>query len=56
MFARQVGAYPSEAPFTTHKQAPTNIRLGWKGLPGANNLSFLPMFKNYGHGSFSKYY
>jgi hypothetical protein len=46
MFAGKAGAYMSEATFrfSTLGQAgpglPTNIRLGWKGSPGANALAY----------------
>jgi hypothetical protein len=42
MFAGKVGAYPSEgAPLLGRILAlPTNIRLGWKGLPGTNALAY----------------
>ena len=43
MFAGKEGAYPSEVPFrcSTLGYAPTtNIRLGWKGLPGTNSLAY----------------
>ncbi len=45
MFAGKAGAYPSEAPLgAPHKgrllASPTNIRLGWKGLPGTNALTY----------------
>ncbi len=44
-FAGMAGAYPSKAPFIcfTLGWAPclnTNIRLGWKGLPGTNTLAY----------------
>jgi hypothetical protein len=44
MFASKAGAYLSEAPFkysTLGKllALPTNIRLGWKGLPGTIALA-----------------
>ncbi len=32
---------------------PTCIRLGWKGLPGANTLSLLPKFLTYGCKKFN---
>jgi hypothetical protein len=43
MFASKAGTYPFEAAFkvlhSTPLQAlPTNIRLGWKGLPVTNTL------------------
>jgi hypothetical protein len=34
MFVSRVGAYPSEV------YLPTNIRLGWIGLPGTNTLAY----------------
>jgi hypothetical protein len=37
MFAGEAIAYPREAPFLA---SPTNIRLSWKGLPGANTLAY----------------
>jgi hypothetical protein len=38
----------SSAPFYGRLGAlPTNIILGWKGLPWANTLSLLPGFVNY---------
>jgi len=42
MFAGKAGAYPSEALFrcNTLGEAPGNIRLGWKGLPGTNALAY----------------
>ncbi len=39
MFAGKAGAYPSEAPFRL-LASPTNIRLGWKGMPGTNTLAY----------------
>ncbi len=39
MFAVKAVAYPSEAPFR-YLASPTNIRLGWKGLPGTNTLAY----------------
>jgi len=45
MFVIKTGAYPSgtlkEAPeFDGLLALPTNIRLGWKGLPGANTSTY----------------
>jgi len=45
MFAGKAGAYPSEhlsgAPLYGRPLAlPTNIRLGWKSLPGPNTLTY----------------
>ncbi len=46
VFVGKAGAFPSETPF---KDAPLNgrllalskyIKLGWKGLPGANALAY----------------
>ncbi len=31
---------------------PTNIRLGWEGLPGTNTLAYYERFVNYGRKSF----
>jgi hypothetical protein len=50
MSAGEAGAYPSEAPFRCSTLGsllalPTNIRLGWKGLPGTNALAY---YKNSG--------
>jgi hypothetical protein len=39
MFAGKARAYPNEAPFRL-LALPTNIRLGWKGLPGTNALGY----------------
>ncbi len=38
MFAGKAGAYPR----VEHLKGalPTNIRLGWKGLPGTNTLAY----------------
>ncbi len=36
MFAGKARVYPIEAPFTLH----TNIRLGWKSLPGTYTLAY----------------
>jgi hypothetical protein len=36
MFAGKARAYPSDAPF----RYSTNIRLGWKGVPGTNTLAY----------------
>jgi hypothetical protein len=43
----KAGAYPSEALFTFWALArllglPTNIRQGWKDLPGTNTLAYMP--------------
>jgi hypothetical protein len=43
MFVGKARAYPSEVPFRCPTLGlalalPTNIRLGWKGLPGTNTL------------------
>jgi hypothetical protein len=40
MFVSDARAHQSEAPFMWVKllTLPTNIRLGWKGLPGTNAL------------------
>jgi hypothetical protein len=53
MFAGKAGAYPSEEPFRFHSSPHStppllgrllallkNIRLGWKGLAGANALAY----------------
>jgi hypothetical protein len=41
MFGWKVGAYSIEAHFRySHIALSTNIRLGWKGLPGTNTLAF----------------
>ncbi len=50
MFAGSDGAYPSEAgaPLLVRLLAfPTNIRLGWKGLPETNSLAYYEKFVNY---------
>jgi hypothetical protein len=39
MFADKVGAYPSKAHFRILALS-TNIRLGWRGLPGTNTLAY----------------
>jgi hypothetical protein len=39
MFAGKTEAYPSEVPFRC-STLPTNIRLGWKSLPGTNTLAY----------------
>jgi len=57
MFVRKAGAYPSgatkEAPLTSRLMALyTNIRLGWKGLPGTKQSSLLRKSVNYGRKSF----
>jgi hypothetical protein len=39
MFDSKAGAYPSEAPFR-FLAFPTNIRPGWKSLPGKNTLAY----------------
>jgi hypothetical protein len=46
MFASKASAYPNEAPFIKGKLLafPTNIRLGWKSLPGANTSVFALFF------------
>ncbi len=31
---------------------PTNITLGWKGMPGINTLAYYKIFVNYGQKSF----
>jgi hypothetical protein len=52
MFAGKARAYPSEAPFGYSTLAflasPTNIRLGWNGLPRTNTLDCLKKSVNYG--------
>jgi hypothetical protein len=41
MFVNKAGAYPSKAPFQGRLLAlPSNIRLGWKNLPRANDLAY----------------
>jgi hypothetical protein len=42
MFVGNARAYLSEAPFRcfTLGALPTNIRLGWKGLPGTSTLAY----------------
>ncbi len=45
MLEGKVGAYPTETPFRCSVLGlalalPTNIRLGWKGLPGTNALDY----------------
>jgi hypothetical protein len=46
MFAGKAGSYLSEVHFKCstlwgrHLSSPTNIRLGWKGLPGTNTLAY----------------
>jgi len=45
MFAGKARAYLNEAPLRCSTSgrlvgSPTNIRLGWKGLPGANILAY----------------
>jgi len=40
MFAGKVGAYPSESLQGRPLALPTNIRLGWKGLPRTNTLAY----------------
>jgi len=37
MFVDKAGAYPSDESALT---LPANVRLGWKGLPGANTLAY----------------
>ncbi len=45
MFVMKAGAYPSEAPFRCAildrlLVLPTNIRLGWNGLPRTNTIAY----------------
>jgi hypothetical protein len=44
MIAGKGGAYPNKASFrlllARLLALPTNIRLGWKGLPGTNALAY----------------
>jgi len=45
MFAGKAGAYPIEAPLSVPLEgrllaSATNIRLGWRGLPGTNTLAY----------------
>jgi len=53
MFAAKAGAYTSEhlagAPLYSRLLAsPTNIRLGWKSIPGTNTLAYYENLQNYG--------
>jgi len=46
MFAGKAGAYPNDTPLDSPLEGsfltlPTNIRLGWKILPGTNTLAYL---------------
>jgi len=45
MFAGKAGVYPSEAPsiWSTLGYAP-GLGLGWKGLPGTNDLAYYKGF------------
>jgi hypothetical protein len=38
IFLSKAGSYPNEEPFRL-QALPTNIRLGWKGMPGTNTLA-----------------
>jgi hypothetical protein len=58
MFADKAGAYPNEALYRLGFWAlPTNIRLGWKGLPGTlayyenSSLTAVKKFYNIGHST-----
>jgi len=53
MFARNPGAYQSEAPFRVPLALPTKIRLGRKGLTGPNT-SLLRKYVNYCCKKFSR--
>jgi hypothetical protein len=52
--AGKAGTYPSistfqDAPLQRRLlDLPTNIRLGWKGLPETNTLAYYKKFENYG--------
>ncbi len=58
MFVRKTGAYLSGAPKRSSPfygrllPLPTNIRLGWKSLPGNKHFSFLRTLVNYGRKKF----
>ncbi len=47
MFAGKAGAYPSEGASLLGRllASPTNLRLGWKGLPRTNTLAYYESLK-----------
>ncbi len=53
VFVSDAGAYPSEAP-SRPEALTTNIRLGWKSLPGTNT-NLLEKLINYGCKNFITY-
>jgi hypothetical protein len=55
MFGGKAGAYSAperSPPWDRILALPTNIRLGWKGLPVTNPRSLLRAFVNYGRKKF----
>ncbi len=51
-FVSKARAYLSKEPLRL-VTLPTNIRQGWKGLPGTNTLAYSKKFLNYGRKKFN---